>query len=194
MSKKIIIQLILSLIIIALLSIFYFQTKLKKIVENKEEIGKISKNDFVNIINNIEYSSSDEKGNNYTIKATYGEISNENKNLILMNNVLAVITINKNEKIIINSDKAIYNTLNYDTNFMKNVTINYSEHNLRSKNADILFNDNKIKIYNEIIYKNLNSNLLADIAEINLLTKDLRVYMNNNNKKINLTYFYNVNN
>ena len=137
---------------------------------------------------NIEYFSNDEIGKKYTIKAEYGQILNENKNLILMTNVSAVINFNYNEKITITSKKAIYDTLNYDTKFEENITIKYGDHSISSENVDMLFKDQSIKIYNQIEYTNLNSILLADIAEIDLLTKNLKIYMNENKKKINITY------
>ena len=118
------------------------------------------------------------------------ENSKVSKNLILMKNVTAKIIFNHNEQIIIT---AIYNTINYDTNFEKDILVKYAEHTIASNNVDLLFKDNKVKIYNEIDYNNLNTNLLADNAEINLLTKNLKIYMNNN-KKINIEYKENVSN
>ena len=137
---------------------------------------------------NIEYFSNDEIGNEYIIKAEHGQILNENKNLILMNNVSAEINFNYSEKITILSKKAVYNTLNYDTKFEDDIIIKYGDHNILSENVDMLFKDQRIKIYNKIEYTNLNTFLLADIAEIDLLTKNLKIYMNETKKKINITY------
>ncbi len=160
---------------------------------NETNITSVSKENFANIIENIEYTSNDEVGNRYNIKAEYGEILNENKNLISMKNVTAKIIFNYNEQIKITSKKAIYNTINYDTNFEDDVLIKYADHSIDSNNVDLLFKDNKVKIYNEINYNNLNTNLLADNAEINLITKNLKIYMNNK-KKINIEYKENVSN
>lgn len=197
MNKKIIIQSILFFIILLLISLFFFKYYSKNNLEssnsNKKSPSSTSKENFANIIENIEYTSNDEIGNQYNIKAEYGEILNENKNLILMKNVIAKIIFNYNEKIIITSKKAIYNTINYDTKFEEDILIKYAEHNITSNNVDLLFKDNKVKIYNEINYNNLNTNLFADNAEINLLTKNLKIYMNNN-KKINIEYNENVSN
>ncbi len=180
-----------------LVSLFFFtyfsKNNLNSSDIKKDDLSSISKDNFSNIIENIEYTSNDESGNKYIIKAEYGEILNESKNLILMKNVRAKIIFNYNEKIIITSKKAIYNTINYDTNFEEDIIIKYAEHNITSNNVDLLFKDNKVKIYNEINYNNLNTNLLADNAEINLLTKNLKIYMNNN-KKINIEYKENVSN
>mgnify|MGYP006085541143 CR=1 FL=1 len=188
MNKKIIIQLILFSIIIIIISLFFFQVDKRVSNTNKKTVSSISDEDFANVLENIEYFSNDEIGNEYIIKAEHGQILNENKNLILMNNVSAEINFNYSEKITILSKKAVYNTLNYDTKFEDDIIIKYGDHNILSENVDMLFKDQRIKIYNKIEYTNLNTFLLADIAEIDLLTKNLKIYMNETKKKINITY------
>ena len=198
MSKKIIIQLILFFIITLFISLFFFKylvkTKIVKPDTNELDHSSISNKEFSNIIENIEYKSNDNIGNEYIIKAEYGEILDKDSNVILMKNVNAEINFHNDEKITISSSQAIYNTINYDTNFKENVFIKYAQHNVRSDNLDVLFKDHKIKLYNKIDYNNLNTNILADVMEIDLLTKDLKIYMNENDKKINATYNNNVNN
>jgi hypothetical protein len=198
MSRKIIIQLILFFIITLFISLFFFKylvkTKIVKPDTNELDHSSISNKEFSNIIENIEYKSNDNIGNEYIIKAEYGEILDKDSNVILMKNVNAEINFHNNEKITISSSQAIYNTINYDTNFKENVFIKYAQHNVRSDNLDVLFKDHKIKLYNKIDYNNLNTNILADVMEIDLLTKDLKIYMNENDKKINATYNNNVNN
>ena len=198
MNKKIIIQLILFFIITLFISLFFFKylvkTKIGKSDTNELDHSSISNKEFSNIIENIEYTSNDNIGNEYIIKAEYGEILDKDSNVILMKNVNAEINFHNNEKITISSLQAIYNTINYDTNFKENVFVKYAQHNVRSDNLDVLFKDHKIKLYNKIDYNNLNTNILADVMEIDLLTKDLKIYMNENNKKINATYNNNVNN
>ena len=188
MNKKIIIQLILFSIIIIIISLFFFQVDKRVSNTNKKTVSSISDEDFANVLENIEYFSNDEIGNEYIIKAEHGQILNENKNLILMNNVSAEINFNYSEKITILSKKAVYNTLNYDTKFEDDIIIKYGDHNILSENVDMLFKDQRIKIYNKIEYTNLNTFLLADIAELDLLTKNLKIYMNETKKKINITY------
>ena len=198
MNKKIIIQLILFFIITFFISLFFFKylvkTKIEKSDTNELDHSSISNKEFSNIIENIEYTSNDNIGNEYIIKAEYGEILDKDSNVILMKDVNAEINFHNNEKITISSSQAIYNTINYDTNFKENVFVKYAQHNVKSDNLDVLFKDHKIKLYNKIDYNNLNTNILADVMEIDLLTKDLKIYMNENNKKINATYNNNVNN
>ena len=198
MNKKIIIQLILFFIITLFISLFFFKylvkTKIGKSDIDKVDHSSISNKEFSNIIENIEYTSNDNIGNEYIIKAEYGEILDKDSNVILMKNVNAEINFHNNEKITISSSQAIYNTINYDTNFKENVFVKYAQHNVRSDNLDVLFKDHKIKLYNKINYNNLNTNILADVMEIDLLTKKLKIYMNSQNKKIKATYKNNGNN
>ena len=198
MNKKIITQLILFFIIILFISLVYFKYFLKT-QEESSQLQKLNPSlnldkNSSNSIENIEYVSKDSFGNTYIIKAKYGKILDENSNLILMRNVDAIIILNNREKIIISASSATYNIVNYDTNFKENIFIEYAEHKITCNSIDLLFNDHKIKLYDNINYNNLNTDILADIIEINLLTKDLKIYMNNQNKKIQIIHKNNVNN
>jgi len=198
MNKKIIIQSILFFIIILFIGLFIFkflvETEAKNNKAKKIELSTDTNKNFSNIIENIEYKSNDNRGNQYIIKAKYGEIVNENSDLLLMSDVEAIIIFSDYEKVTITSSGAIYNIINYDTNFKENITIKYAEHNMTSNNADLLFKDHRVKIYNDINYNNLNTDFFADVMEIDLLTKKLKIYMNSQNKKIKATYKNNGNN
>ena len=198
MNKKIIIQSILFFIIILFIGLFIFkflvETEAKNNKAKKIELSTDTNKNFSNIIENIEYKSNDNRGNQYTIKAKNGEIVKENSDLLLMSDVEAIIIFSDYEKVTITSSGAIYNIINYDTNFKENITIKYAEHNMTSNNADLLFKDHRVKIYNDINYNNLNTDFFADVMEIDLLTKKLKIYMNSQNKKIKATYKNNGNN
>ena len=198
MNKKIITQLILFFIILLFTSLFYFKYFLKiqeKSFQLEEVVSSLNLDvNSSNIIENIKYISEDNLGNKYIIKAKYGEILDENSDLILMKNVDALVISNNHEEIIIRASSATYNIINYDTNFRENIIIKYAEHKIICDSTDLLFNDHKIKLYDNISYNNLYTNILADIIEINLLTKDLKIYMNNQNKKIQIIHKNNVNN
>tara|TARA_B100000767_G_C19721021_1_gene517267 strand:+ start:274 stop:858 length:585 start_codon:yes stop_codon:yes gene_type:complete len=192
MNKKITTQLVLFFIILLFIALLFFKYFSKDITE-KSNVQKIDsplnlKENSSNSIENIEYISNDNLGNQYIIKAKYGEILDDNSNFILMKNVEAQIIFNNYEKVKIKSINATYNIKNYDTNFKENVSIRYSEHNIICDNVDLLFKDHKIKLYENINYSNLNTNVLADGMEIDLLTKNSKIYMNNKNKKIEITH------
>ena len=192
MNKKIITQLVLFFIILFFITLVFFKYSFKNITE-KSNAQKIDsslnlKENSSNSIENIEYISNDNLGNQYIIKAKYGEILDDNSNFILMKNVEAEIIFNDYKKVKITSINATYNIKNYDTNFKENVSVKHSEHVIICDNVDLLFKDHKIKLYENINYSNLNTNILADGMEIDLLTKKSQIYMNNKNKKIEITY------
>ena len=178
------------------MSLFFFKYLFKNKTENsltEKKIPEIYVENTSNIINDIDYISTDNFGNRYIIKAAYGRIMNEDDNIILMTKVEAFIYFTDNTKINIISDEAIYNIFNYDTNFKKNISIENMEQKITCDNVDLLFKDHKIEIYNNIIYKNLDTKFSADRIEIDLLTKNSKIYMNNKNKKIKVVH-KNVNN
>jgi len=190
MNKKITTQLILFFIIIFIIILFLFKYLIKTETSDikKIELSQNSSESFSNSIQDIEYKSNDTLGNQYLIKAKYGEILDQNKNLIAMKGVEAQIIFKNYEKIIIIASTAIYNITNYDTNFEDNILIKYGEHEIICNNVDLLFMDHKIKLYNNINYHNLNIDLLADEMEIDLLTKNSTIFMNNQDKRIKMIY------
>ena len=190
MNKKITTQLILFFIIIFIIILFLFKYLIKTETSDvkKIELSQNTSESFSNSIQDIEYKSNDTLGNQYLIKAKYGEILDQNKNLIAMKDVEAQIIFKNYEKIIIIASTAIYNITNYDTNFEDNILIKYGEHEIICNNVDLLFMDHKIKLYNNINYHNLNIDLLADEMEIDLLTKNLTIFMNNQDKRIKMIY------
>ena len=190
MNKKITTQLILFFIIIFIIILFLFKYLIKTETSDikKIELSQNTTENFSNSIQDIEYKSNDTLGNQYLIKAKYGEILDQNKNLIAMKGVEAQIIFKNYEKIIIIASTAIYNITNYDTNFEDNILIKYGEHEIICNNMDLLFMDHKIKLYNNINYHNLNIDLLADEMEIDLLTKNSTIFMNNQDKRIKMIY------
>jgi lipopolysaccharide export system protein LptA len=194
MSKKIFIQLFLLLIILAISVIFfkaYFLDK-KKIAPLDKNITNLTSKDKSiddtksNILHNIKYISKDKFGNGYVITSEVGVLSDDQSELILMTNVTATINLNNASPIKIFADKAIYNSINYDTNFYESVLVTYNEHTINSDNLNLDFEKSLATISNNIIYKNLNTELQADKVEIDLITKNSRIFMNNKLDKINI--------
>ena len=85
MNKKLIgIILIIILILILIFSVQYF-TKSTKIKETNFEENKSEENSALsNIIEDVEYSSKDTSGNEYTIRAEEGETDISNTNIIFL--------------------------------------------------------------------------------------------------------------
>ena len=196
MYKKIFIQLFLVLIVISINGLiinFYFLDK-DETVSNQKNINKkiyISKDANedslpTNIIENLEYLSKDNNGNEYEIIAEKGEMNLDNSEIIYMSNVIATIRMENTAPIIIKSDYANYNKRNYDTNFKDNVIINHLSHKVTGNNLDLSFENNIATMFNEIIYTNINTVLNADRLEIDLITKNSKIFMNDKYEKIKL--------
>ena len=82
------------------------------------------------------------------------------------------------------ADKAIYNTINYNTEFVGNVLVVKDENKITSNNLDFIFDKNLITIYNNVKYKGYNKFLTADKVDINLLNHKVNVYMYDKMSKV----------
>ena len=192
MGKKIFLQLILVSSIIIIVASFYniYFAKEEIIIKtsNETELKKESLDKKKsNIIHNIEYTSKDAVGNSYLITSELGELNDDQPELILMKSVKAQISLIDSTPITISADNAVYNNINYNTNFYGNVLIAYTDHMIKSNNFDLVFEKNVGIISNNIIYKNLNTKLEADKVEIDLITKNSKIFMNEKSKKIKIT-------
>ena len=161
------------------------KTDKTKILEKKE---KSSESNNMNIVENIEYSSFDKKGNEYLIKAKNGELDYKNLNNIFMKNVYAKITFINLEYIEITSDYANYNKETSETLFYDNVLSSYVDHNIISNELQLLFKDKIAKIRDKVVYTSKNSRLEADIILLNLINKKAKILMNNSEEKIKISY------
>ncbi len=198
MNKKIFIQITLTLIILSIISIFFFyfyqkdgyepslskeNTKINKQIDSTKDQNKQT-----NIMKDLKYLSKDINGNLYEIKAKSGQIDKDKPDEILMKDVTAKITSKSYENILLKADNAVYNNSNYDTNFINNVQISYSEHKMKSDKVDLLFSQDKAIIYENILYTSLNTKLLADIIELDIITKNLKILMNHSEEKVKIIY------
>jgi hypothetical protein len=139
MRIKTVVQLILIIFIIAIFYSFYFlyfkknnsnvnNLSEEKILKEKtmeiettkkqdETQENLLKENNTNIINNIEYKSSDRKGNEYILESKIGEIDINNKNVIKLNGVSGKNMLIEKDPIYIFFNFAVYNTENSDTKF-----------------------------------------------------------------------------
>ncbi len=187
MKKKIRITLILVLLMIS--GFVYFKyigqksyTEAEVKVENSEENNSYSSN----IIKDVNYSSTDAKGNEYIINASQGEIDYSNANVIFLTNVVAEISLDNSQKIKITSDFGKYNTENFDTIFSQNVIVNYLSNKITGEYLDFSIERNSMIISKKVIYTNLENIMEADVIEINIETKDTKIFMYEQNKKVNI--------
>jgi len=188
MVKKIYIQIFLFFIILMSLIWFYseyFHTKNKPLNNSNLTTEKNISDTKSNLIYNLNYKSTDLDNNTYMIKSDSGEIS-QNGTDFLMNSVYAKVTLNDQTEIIITADNAIYNNNNYNTKFFGNVISKYGEHSIYSEKMDLNFDNNKVKIFEKVLFENLETKIKTDNIEFDLITKNILISMNNKTEKINL--------
>ena len=187
MNKKLFSKLLIYFIISLILIVFYFTyiheksaKKYKKESIESENQLQINKNTS-NIIYNIEYKTT---FNNvkYLIKADSGALNENNK--FFLNNVYAEVQLKDDSTILIKSEEAVYDNNIQDTKFAINVMTKYEEQMIFSQKMDIVFSENYIKIYDDVIYKKADLDLTADIIKIDLNTRNLTIFMENKSDSI----------
>jgi LPS export ABC transporter protein LptC len=185
MNKKFGKILFISILILIILYTFniYRQKKFDEyITTNKNEETSYNSN----IIENVNYTSSDGEGSKYTINAITGEIDYSNSNIIYLTTVEAIIELNNGNKIRVTSNFGKYNIVNFNTIFSRNVIINYLDNKVTCEYADFSMERNSLITSRDVIYENTENILKADLIEINLETKDTKIFMHQNNKKVKI--------
>ncbi len=162
-----------------------FKTYTKKENKKIENIGELQENEIgTNTILDLSYKSRDEKGNIYEINSVSGSISDDDENILILENVSAEILIFNYGTFFIKSDKAKYNKLNLNTHFFRNVNLNYLNHIIESEDLFLKYMDKEIKILNNVKYNNDENLLEADKIDLDLASKKSKIYMNSKNQKV----------
>ena len=159
---------------------------MKKIVKKDKDNDSVIEEDknTTNIISDLSYKNIDHKGNIFNINSKITKIFEDKEDLNFMEVVVARIFLSDGRVIEIFADKAIYNTINYNTEFVGNVLVVEDESKITSNNLDFIFDKNLITIYNNVKYKGYNKFLTADKVDINLLNHKVNVYMYNKMSKV----------
>ena len=182
-EKIVKISLIISFLLIVILFIYLKFSKKTEIIlqepETQEEINYTS-----NIIKDVNYTTKDIDGNEYSITALEGEIDYNNSNILFLTKVKAFIKLKNDEIITIQSDYGKYNSDNFDTIFSKNVIIEYLNNKINGGYLDFSLKRNSMIISKNITYTNLNNTLEADVIELDIKTKDTKIFMHEKGKKV----------
>ena len=182
-EKIVKISLIVSFLLIIILFIYLKFSKKTEIIlqepETQEEINYTS-----NIIKDVNYTTKDIDGNEYSITALEGEIDYNNSNILFLTKVEAFIKLKSGEIISIQSDYGKYNSDNFDTIFSKNVIIEYLNNKINGGYLDFSLERNSMIISKNVAYTNLNNTLEADVIELNIKTKDTKIFMHEKGKKV----------
>ena len=188
MNKKTGLQAIMVLVIIFISLWFYLKyfTENLKDVKKNLAIEKVdeNQNSTSTYINDINYVSTDVRGNKYQITAKLAEIKIENPDLMFLSDVVAFVFIKDKDTVKITSNFGKYNTNNYDTIFSENVIVIYPGHKVTGEYLDFSFLTNLGVFTTNVIYTGEKTNLFADKMEMNLTTKDTKIFMNDAEKKV----------
>jgi len=139
-----------------------------------------------NVLENVNYSSIDPEGNEYTIIASEGEIDIKNNQTIFLKNVKASIKLKNSDIILISSGFAKYNAANLDTIFTDNVVIENLENKIIGEYLDFSMLRKNIIISKDVVFKNKSNILKTDVIEIDIDTKNVKFYMNEKEKKVSI--------
>ena len=188
MNKKTRLQIIMVLVIVIISLWFYLEYFTKNFEDVKdipaiEKIDKNQNNDST-YINDINYTSTDIRGNKYQITAKLAEIKIKNADLMFLSDVVAFVFIKDKNTVKITSNFGKYNTKNYDTIFSENVIVVYPGHKVTGEYLDFSFSTNLGIFTTNVIYTAEKTNLFADIMEMNLTTKDTKIFMNDIGDKV----------
>ena len=188
--KKVIQILIILLIILIsylVLNIYFFDKKdISDLDLNENLVIEEDNLNFVNVMENLEYKSSDKSGNNYIIKAKKGKVNLEKENLLILEDVYGEIKLVGKSTIYIYSNFAQYNRNNFDTRFYQNVLVNYEDKRFNCDNLDLFFKDNFGSMYNNIVFVDEDTQINADQVNMNLLNGDINIKMFQEEKKIKI--------
>ena len=188
--KKVIQILIILLIILIsylVLNIYFFDKKdISDLDLNENLVIEEDNLNFDNVMENLEYKSSDNSGNNYIIKAKKGKVNFEKENLLILEDVYGEIKLVGKSTIYIYSNFAQYNRNNFDTRFYQNVLVNYEDKRFNCDNLDLFFKDNFGSMYNNIVFVDEDTQINADQVNINLLNGDINIKMFQEEKKIKI--------
>ena len=176
-------------LVIIIISFWFYLEYFTKDFENVKKTPVIEKidenqNNTSTYIDDINYVSTDAKGNKYQITAKQAEIRVENSDIMFLTEVIAFIFIKDKDTIKITSNFGKYNTKNYDTIFSENVIVIYPGHKITGEYLDFAFLTNLGIFTTNVIYTGEKTNLFADKIEMNLTTKDTKIFMNDIGEKV----------
>ena len=177
------------ILIIILISLWFYLKYFTKNFEDVKEVQDIKKineeeNSDSTYINDINYTSTDLRGNEYQITAKLAEIKIENADLMFLTDVIAFVFIKNKDTVKITSNFGKYNTKNYDTIFSENVIVIYPGHKVTGEYLDFSFLTDLGVFTTNVIYTGEKTKLFADKMEMNLTTKDTKIFMKDTGKKV----------
>ena len=192
MKKNRVIQFSLVIAIIILFFTTYYSGDKDKIVDaNKnsstENASKLTE-ETSNIIENVNYTGTNNKGTFFELNAAIAEIKHDEPNLSRLQDVFVVIRLRNLRTIHIQSDKAVFNKISNDCEFFGNVKITEQDNVITSDNLDFYNSKNFLQAYNNVEYSGMKGTLIADKVDVDLLKNEANIFMFKKNDKVKAKY------
>ena len=192
MKKNRVIQFSLVIAIIILFFTTYYSGDKDKIVDaNKnsstENASKLTE-ETSNIIENVNYTGTNNKGTFFELNAAIAELKHDEPNLSRLQDVFVVIRLRNLRTIHIQSDKAVFNKISNDCEFFGNVKITEQDNVITSDNLDFYNSKNFLQAYNNVEYSGMKGALIADKVDVDLLKNEANIFMFKKNDKVKVKY------
>ena len=195
MKKNKIIQFSLVIVGIILFFFTYYSSDKDKIVDidkniSIEDANKLTEKNTTNIIENVNYVGTNNKGTLFEINAALAEIKYDEPNLSQLQDVFVVIKMKDSRIIHIRSDRAVFNKISNDCEFFGHVKITEQDNIITSDNLDLYMSKNLITAYNNVKYNGVKGFLVADKVDIDILKNEANIFMFEKNDKVRVKYKY----
>ena len=181
MKKNRVIQFSLVIAIIILFFTTYYSGDKDEIIDaNKnsstENASKLTEKTS-NVIEDVSYAGSNNKGTFFEINAAITEIKHDEPNLSRLQDVFVVIRLRNLRIIHIEADAGIFNKATNDSEFFGNVKITEQDNVITSDNLDFYNSKNLLQVYNNVTYTSKKGNLIADHVLVDLLNNEANIFM-----------------
>ena len=192
MKKNRVIQFSLVIAIIILFFTTYYSGDKDKIVDadknsSTENASKLTE-ETSNIIENVNYTGTNNRGTFFELNAAIAEIKYDEPNLSRLQDVSVVIRLRNLRTIHVQSDKAVFNKISNDCEFFGNVKITEQDNVITSDNLDFYNSKNFLQAYNNVEYSGMKGTLIADKVDVDLLKNEANIFMFRKNDKVNVKY------
>jgi len=191
-KKNRVIQFFLVMAIIILFFITYYSGDKDEIIDaNKnsstENASKLTEKTS-NVIEDVSYAGSNNKGTFFEINAAITEIKHDEPNLSRLQDVFVIIRLRNLRIIHIEADAGIFNKATNDSEFFGNVKITEQDNVITSDNLDFYNSKNLLQVYNNVTYTSKKGNLIADHVLVDLLNNEANIFMFEKGDKVKAKY------
>ena len=181
--------LLISSVLIVFFTYFGSQDKKGSIISTSDK-KKIKTNKVLSqeddIFYNIKYTGLDLSGNRYVLTSKEAIVDKDYQEIVNMKFVNAVFYFKDNTKLVINSDKGVYNNKSLDMIFEENVKANYEDSKLFGEKIVYLNSEKTLEVFNDVKLVDLKGTMSADKLLFDLETKKLDISSYNNKINTNL--------